>query len=68
MQPKHISINQNTSVSQFIEPGKVSVIVLDGNQNAAYVVEAPEHGHTIIETFKGGFDRVRFDHSYKVKK
>lgn len=68
MQPKHISINQNTSVSQFIEPGTVSIIVLDGNQNAAYIVEAPEHGDTIIETFKGGFDRIRYDHSYKVKK
>ena len=54
MQPKHIPINQNTGISQFIEPGKVSVIVLDGNQNAAYVVEAPEHGKTIIQTVKAG--------------
>ncbi|MCI3197655.1 hypothetical protein GXP75_18665 [Bacillus sp. HU-1818] len=68
MQPKHISINQESNITQFIEQGKVSVIVLDGNQNAAYSVEAPEHGQTIIETFKGGFDRVRFDHSYKVNK
>lgn len=65
MQTKHISINQNTSVSQFIEPGKVSVIVLDGNQNAAYVVEAPEHGKTIIQTVKGGLARCDYEIGHK---
>ncbi|WP_370461102.1 XtrA/YqaO family protein [Bacillus pumilus] len=66
--PQAISLTKNEPFTTLVEQGKVQVIVLDGINNTAHYIEAPEHGHTIIETIKGSFDRVRFDFSYKTKR
>ncbi len=58
---KEIKIDQNTlSINQKVVPGKVMVIILDGGQGKAGVVEAVHHGTTIIETTKGKAFRVSF--------
>ncbi|AJO16806.1 XtrA/YqaO family protein [Bacillus sp. FSL K6-1109] len=61
--PKKIDVNQE--LSRKIEDGKVTVIVLDGLNGTAYEAEAPEHGRTIIETFKGAFSRINLESSHK---
>nr|WP_276562116.1 XtrA/YqaO family protein [Bacillus sonorensis] len=61
--PKKIDVNQE--LSRKIEDGKVTVIVLDGRNGKAYEAEAPEHGRTIIETFKGEFSRINLESSHK---
>ncbi|MEK5328717.1 XtrA/YqaO family protein [Bacillus sp. FSL W8-0006] len=66
--PQAISLTKNEPFTTLVEQGKVQVIVLDGINNTAHYIEAPEHGHTIIETIKGSFDRVRYDFSHKIKK
>ncbi|MCY7855136.1 XtrA/YqaO family protein [Bacillus sonorensis] len=60
-------MNQDFSVKSKIQRGKVTVIVLDGVNGAAYEAEAPEHGKTIIETTKGDFSRIQLESSYKFK-
>ncbi|MGI6834778.1 XtrA/YqaO family protein [Bacillus paralicheniformis] len=61
--PKKIDVNQE--LSRKIEDGKVTVIVLDGLNGKAYEAQAPEHGRTIIETFKGNFSRINLESSHK---
>ncbi|MDE1376358.1 XtrA/YqaO family protein, partial [Bacillus licheniformis] len=39
--------------------------VLDGLNGKAYEAQAPEHGRTIIETFKGEFSRINLESSHK---
>ncbi|MED2976613.1 XtrA/YqaO family protein [Bacillus swezeyi] len=65
--PREININHDFSVKSKIQRGKVTVIVLDGNDGKAYEAEAPEHGKTIIETAKGAFARVDYEIGYKIK-
>jgi len=67
MKPTEIK-DFGTTIQNAIEPGKVRIIVIDGNEGTAHITDAPEHGHTIIETIKGSFDRVRYDFSHKIKK
>lgn len=55
--------NENMSIKQAIEPGKVLIVVLDGHQGKAKMCEAVEHGLTIIETAKGKTARIRFEES-----
>ncbi|MBG9489661.1 XtrA/YqaO family protein [Bacillus subtilis] len=55
------------SFQQKIDPGKVQIIVLYGNQGTAHVLEAPEHGKTVIQTVKGSFARVDHEIGYKIK-
>ncbi|MBU8789028.1 MULTISPECIES: XtrA/YqaO family protein [Bacillus] len=61
--PKKINVNQD--LSSKIQDGKVTVIVLDGRNGKAYEADAPEHGRTIIETFKGDFSRIHLESSHK---
>ncbi|MBU8583586.1 XtrA/YqaO family protein [Bacillus paralicheniformis] len=61
--PKEINVNQD--LSKKIQDGKVTVIVLDGLNGKAYEAQAPEHGRTIIETFKGDFSRINLESSHK---
>ncbi|QII51584.1 hypothetical protein G3M81_09870 [Bacillus paralicheniformis] len=65
--PKELDINHDFSVKSKIQHGKVTVIVLDGVNGAAYEAEAPEHGKTIIETAKGDFSRIQLESSYKFR-
>ncbi|BBP87448.1 hypothetical protein BsIDN1_10660 [Bacillus safensis] len=44
-----------TTINQNLEPGKVRIIVIDGNEGTAHITDAPEHGKTIIQTAKGAF-------------
>ncbi|WP_342488957.1 XtrA/YqaO family protein [Bacillus sp. FSL P4-0248] len=67
-EPQRITLEKNDIFSADVEPGKIQVIVLDGINNAAHITEAPEHGHTIIETIKGKLDRIRFDYGFKFNK
>jgi hypothetical protein len=55
--------NQDMSISQKIEPGKVIVLVLDGNKGKAFKCEAVSHGLTIVETTSGKSKRVTFEES-----
>ncbi|MFD5264430.1 XtrA/YqaO family protein [Bacillus wiedmannii] len=64
MRIKDIDVNLNgLNIEHNIEPGKVLVIILDGNQGKAKVCEAVEHGFTIVETVKGQAKRVKFEES-----
>ncbi|OUL03430.1 XtrA/YqaO family protein [Bacillus spizizenii] len=65
--PREINLNKDTTIQQAIEPGKIQIIVLDGSQGTAHVLEAPEHGKTIIQTAKGSFARVDHEIGFKVK-
>ncbi|MCY8959515.1 XtrA/YqaO family protein [Bacillus atrophaeus] len=53
-------------MQQKIDPGKVNIIVLDGNQGTAHALEVPEHGKTVIQTVKGSFARVDHEIGFKV--
>ncbi|PRP52777.1 hypothetical protein C7B63_02220 [Bacillus halotolerans] len=55
------------TIQQKIDPGKVQIIVLDGNQGTAHVLDAPEHSKTVIQTVKGSFARVDHEIGYKVR-
>ncbi|MER3122617.1 XtrA/YqaO family protein [Bacillus altitudinis] len=66
-QPKEIK-DFETTIHQNLEPGRVRIIVIDGNEGTAHITDAPEHGHTIIETIKGKLDRIRFDYGFKFNK
>ncbi|AMK74712.1 MULTISPECIES: XtrA/YqaO family protein [Bacillus] len=50
-----------------MDPGKVQIIVLDGNEGTAHVLDAPEHGKTVIQTVKGSFAQVDHEIGYKVR-
>ena len=60
--------NHETTIQQSIEPGKVRIIVLDGTEGTAHLMDAPEHGKSIIQTVKGTFKRVDFEIGLKVEK
>lgn len=58
-----VDIDNNMSIEQKIEPGKVLILVLDGIQGKVKMCEAVDHGLTIIETAKGQAARIRFEES-----
>ena len=59
--------NHETTIQQSIEPGKVRIIVLDGTEGTAHLMDAPEHGRTIIQTIKGGLARCDYEIGHKFK-
>ncbi|MFU2010702.1 XtrA/YqaO family protein [Bacillus pseudomycoides] len=64
MRTKDIEVNLNgLKIEHNIEPGKVLVLILDGNQGKVKVCEAVEHGFTIVETVKGQAKRIKFEES-----
>ncbi|RPK21509.1 hypothetical protein EH2_00803 [Bacillus subtilis] len=65
--PREINIKNDFTIQQKIDPGKVKIIVLDGNQGTAHVLDAPEHGKTVIQTAKGCFAWVEHEIGYKVR-
>ncbi|OBA07040.1 hypothetical protein A9D36_07590 [Bacillus subtilis] len=64
--PREINIKKDFAIQQKIDLGKVEIIVLDGKQGTAYVLDAPEHGKTVIKTVKGSFARVDHEIGFKV--
>lgn len=66
MKPTEIK-DFDTTIQNAIEPGKVRIIVIDGNEGTAHITDAPEHGKTIIQTAKGTFARVDHEIGYKIK-
>ncbi|MDY0854058.1 XtrA/YqaO family protein [Bacillus thuringiensis] len=61
---KDIEVNLNgLKIEYSIEPGKVLVLILDGNQGKAKICEAVEHGFTIVETVRGQAKRIKFEES-----
>ncbi|MCY8975638.1 XtrA/YqaO family protein [Bacillus atrophaeus] len=67
MNKPHEIKNYETTIQQSIEPGKVRIIVLDGTEGTAHIMDAPEHGKTIIQTAKGSFARVDHEIGFKIK-
>lgn len=67
VQSKRNKHQKDFTIQQKIDPGKVQIIVLDGNQGTAHVLDAPEHGKTVIQTVKGSFARVDHEIGFKVK-
>ncbi|PAE53286.1 hypothetical protein CHCC15292_2402 [Bacillus licheniformis] len=63
--PKEIKINHDVTITSKLRDGKVTIIVLDGLCGKAYEADAPAHGRTIIETFKGAFSRINLESSHK---
>ncbi|MEC1755096.1 XtrA/YqaO family protein [Bacillus mojavensis] len=55
------------SIGESIEPGKIRIIILDGNEGTAHVLDTPEHGDTIIQTIKGGLARLDYKIGHKFK-
>ncbi|MFV5961250.1 XtrA/YqaO family protein [Bacillus sp. AK25] len=66
MKPNEIK-DFETTIHQNLEPGKVRIIVIDGNEGTAHITDAPEHGKTIIQTAKGYFARVDHEIGFKVR-
>ncbi|MBU8609186.1 hypothetical protein C6Y06_05860 [Bacillus sp. MZGC1] len=66
MKPTEIK-DFDTTIQSAIEPGKVRIIVIDGNEGTVHITDAPEHGKTIIQTAKGHFARVDHEIGYKIK-
>ncbi|MCY8032502.1 XtrA/YqaO family protein [Bacillus sonorensis] len=64
-QPTPLKAIHGTTVGSQIKEGKVTVIVLDGVNGAAWQTDAPEHGKTVIETRKGDLARVEFEIGYR---
>jgi len=60
---KEIAVNPDMSIQEIIEPGKIKVLVLDGNKGTASYCEAVRHGETIIETVDGKSRRIHFRES-----
>lgn len=60
---REVQVADDMSVQCQMEPGKVIVLVLDGQQGKARITEAVEHGFTIIETVKGKTARIKFEES-----
>ncbi|POX34451.1 XtrA/YqaO family protein [Bacillus sp. Ru63] len=65
--PREINLSKDTTIQQAIEPGKIQILILDGKEGTAHVLEAPEHGKTIIQTAKGSFARVDHEIGFKIK-
>ncbi|ASK24788.1 MULTISPECIES: XtrA/YqaO family protein [Bacillus] len=59
--------NRDLSIGESIEPGKIRIIILDGNEGTAHVLDTPEHGDTIIQTIKGGLARLDYKIGHKFK-
>ncbi|WP_279620626.1 XtrA/YqaO family protein [Priestia megaterium] len=58
-----LPINSDMTVTYPIEPGKVTVLILDGHQGRVKSFNAVEHGLTIVETIKGRVAKVKFEES-----
>ncbi|MCY7919525.1 XtrA/YqaO family protein [Bacillus vallismortis] len=65
--PQEINLIKDTTIEQAIESGKIQILILDGNEGTAHVLEAPEHGETIIQTIKGGLSRLDYRIGHKFK-
>ncbi len=65
--PERINLNDDLSFTKSIESGKVRVIVLDGKNGTAHIMDAPEHGKSIIQTIDGSFKRVDHELGYKAE-
>ncbi|MED5047244.1 XtrA/YqaO family protein [Bacillus siamensis] len=64
--PREISIKKDFNIQQKIDPGKVQIIVLDGNQGTAHVLDDLVHGKTVIQTVKGSFARGDHEIGFKM--
>lgn len=51
------------SVKQYLESGKIKILVLDGNKGTAMMSEAVNHGETVVETVNGSAKRITFRES-----
>lgn len=66
-EPINLKVNvEDMSINQKLVPGKVVVLVLDGNKGTAKYLESPDHGSTIIETVKGKSAKVKFESGYLI--
>ncbi|MFK3811822.1 XtrA/YqaO family protein [Bacillus halotolerans] len=63
--PQEINLSKDITIEQAIEPGKIQILILDGNEGTAHVLDAPEHGETIIQTIKGGLARLDYRIGHK---
>lgn len=57
---QEVKINEDLSITQEIQPGKVLLLVLDGVKGKASVCQAVEHGQTIVETAKSKAVKIKF--------
>ncbi|MEK4378946.1 XtrA/YqaO family protein [Bacillus sp. FSL R5-0434] len=65
--PQEINLSKDITIEQAIKPGKIQILILDGNEGTAHVLDAPEHGETIIQTIKGGLSRLDYKIGHKFK-
>ncbi|KMN94592.1 phage portal protein [Bacillus subtilis] len=63
--PQEINLSKDITIEQAIKPGKIQILILDGKEGTAHVLEAPEHGETIIQTIKGGLSRLDYKIGHK---
>jgi hypothetical protein len=56
-----LKINDDLTVNAKIQQGKVIMIVLDGQQGKATMLEAVDHGFTSLETVNGHVKRIKFE-------
>lgn len=61
MKIERVELNDNLSVTESVEPGKIKIIILDGNQGKVSKCNAVNHGYTIIETVNGKAKRIKFE-------
>jgi len=64
MRSKELTIDIDTmSVMVPVQSNKVIIVVVDGNVGKAKMLNAVDHGFTIVETAKGKAARIRFEES-----
>lgn len=63
--PQEINLSKDITIEQAIKPGKIQILILDGKEGTAHVLEAPEHGETVIQTIKGGLSRLDYRIGHK---
>jgi hypothetical protein len=58
---KELIIDENGQIQVDMEPGKVMLLIIDGTQRKATVVQAVRHGMTTVETVKGRATQIHRD-------
>ncbi|RXK26452.1 hypothetical protein A6g_18340 [Bacillus velezensis] len=62
--PEKIENLHQLSVKDLMEDQKTKLIILDGSSGAAYLVDTPEYGKTIIQTANSKHTKLNYDYGF----
>ncbi|WP_124048095.1 MULTISPECIES: XtrA/YqaO family protein [Bacillus subtilis group] len=63
--PMELKDIEQTPISSQLKKGKITVIIIDGKNDKAYVAETPQYGKVSIQTMDGEFSRLLYDFGLK---